>query len=225
MSHNSELLNRELVKLVPASLISNVACFAFYDYHPRDEKCIDITVCTKNAEIIEFYQRNKVSSVSLDCQSIPKEITLFRSSTGYLFYLIFNGDILFVVKSNGELQLSKTVCGVSRYEIIDNNCMGIVYLKVILKSDAVPLLYDDKFKCLGEEYHFKNSSKENSSPIVLQLQTKLTEAKYNVKCKENTLNELINLRQKVAFSQYQKLCPSWKDTIYKNMEEVTVIYI
>ncbi|KAJ0174153.1 hypothetical protein K1T71_010299 [Dendrolimus kikuchii] len=79
----------EVMKLVPASSIDDVACFALYDNHPRDQRYVDISVCTKKAEVIEFYQRNKLASITLNCPTTPEEITLFRNSAGRLFYLIF----------------------------------------------------------------------------------------------------------------------------------------
>lgn len=220
MALNLEIIRKDLVKLLPASVLEDISCFVFYDNYPTDGQDTDIVICTKSGEVMEFYQRNKLSSIILKCKSLPVEIVIYRQSEGKLFYLVSTGDELFILKKNGALILHKTLTEVSSFEIVDNNYNGFANLKVFFKSDAIPYVYDDNFQCLNDDScNLNQSHSDDNLPVVIQLKRKLTEARYCVQNNVKCLNEIVNLRQKVAYDLYLKQCLNLKDRVFTNPNE------
>lgn len=209
-------VRHDLIRLVPMSVINDIVCFVYYDNHPRDTKRVDIVICTKRGEVKEYFQRQVVSEVYLESIK-PLEIKIIRNSSCELFYLVAAKDQLIILSRKDKLYVHKKVTNVERYDLDDSLCQGQACLKIIRKDDAVPLIFDDKFESLGDRALLLSSiHTEETLPILTELNRKLIEAKYSIKCNENTYKELSNLRQLAAFTMYQKIHPNLEESVFKS---------
>lgn len=196
------MLRPEITRLVPASIVNNVSSFVFYDNHPRDQKLMDIVICSNSGEIQEFYQRDLICSLLLDNTSGPYSIKMLRNPEADLFYLVQTREDFFVLSRKETLKVIKRISSVEKYEIDDTKCTGRIQLKVYYKDDAIPLIFDDNLAIIEEN---TTTIEEDESPMLVEeLQSKLSEAKYNLECNEETYRELVNLRQMASYSIYQK---------------------
>ncbi|XP_028029737.1 uncharacterized protein LOC114242675 [Bombyx mandarina] len=196
------MLRPEITRLVPASIVNNVSSFVFYDNHPRDQKLIDIVICSNSGEIQEFYQRDLICSLLLDNTSGPYSIKMMRNPEADLFYLVQTREDFFILSRKETIKVVKRISNVEKYEIDDTKCTGRIQLKVYYKDDAIPLVFNDTLAIIEE---ITTMVEEDESPmLVVELQSKLSEAKYNLECNENTYRELVNLRQMASYSIYQK---------------------
>ena len=197
-----ENVKQALVHLLPQSVINDVACFVFYDNHPRDQRCLDITVCTRKGEIKEFYQRESINSILIENIIGISEILIIRNTKCDLFYLVVAQNEIIIISKKETLQLCFRISNVDKYKFEEASCRG---LKIFCNDDAVPVIFDDDMKKLEDAelilYHEKS---EDSLPIINQLKRKLIEAKYTTKHNENILNDYIKLRQLAAFQMYKK---------------------
>lgn len=214
-------VRQELVKLVPASLLNDIACFVFYDNHPRDQKHIDVTIATKNGEIKEYYKRDLVNSILLTGPYQPNELKIIRNSNCELFYLIVAGDELTLLSRKEQLDIHRRVVNVASYSLDDNVCRGQACLKIICKDDVVPMVFDENFDNLGDKALLLNGiNADDSLPILTELKRKLTQTKFSVKCNESTLKEFLSLRQVSALSAYQKIHPNNESLFNANSSKV-----
>ncbi|CAB3228837.1 unnamed protein product [Arctia plantaginis] len=222
MSQISENVRLMLVQLLPASIINDIKCFAFYDNHPRDEKNIDITICTGAGEVREYFQRDLVSSVNLQNEGVTTEIKLIRNKRCELFYLVAGGGELTILSRKEKLKIHERLIGVCNYKISDSACSGEAVLNVFLKYSEIPVVPDDNFKNFKPlEYSSSPSCPLLNEPIVTQLKIKLTEAKFTVKSNEQSLKEFLHLRQLICFSVYTKIHPKLGDSLFSdNLNEV-----
>ncbi|XP_053614498.1 uncharacterized protein LOC128677576 isoform X2 [Plodia interpunctella] len=210
-------VRQDIMRLVPSSIFNEISCFVYYDNHPRDDKFIDITVCTKSGEVKEFHQRELVSEVYLECPAIATEIKIMRNSECKLFYVITADDNLIILSRRDKLCIHRLVDNVERYDIEDSLCQGEAFLKIVRKDDAVPLIFDDNYESLGDKAQLLSSIRvEETPPVLMDLKRKLVEAKYSVKCNESTYREYLNLRQLAAFSMYRKIHPNLDESVFKS---------
>uniref|UniRef100_A0A2H1VZ46 SFRICE_010295 n=1 Tax=Spodoptera frugiperda TaxID=7108 RepID=A0A2H1VZ46_SPOFR len=211
-----------LTKLVPASVINNISCFVFYDKHPNDDKKIDIILCTGMGEVLEYYERTLVSSITLPNNAKPTSIKILRNSNCDLFYLVVTKERITILSGKDELVVHKVVDNVDKYDIDDGSCSGQACLRVFRKGDAVPHIFDDNFEQFKRpDISVTVSEAENDEtvPIIAHLMRKLTEAKYSVQHSERTYKELLDLHQKVAFESYKKIHPNLQNSVFKNGPE------
>lgn len=224
-----EHFRRVIVKLVPADVFKEITCYIFYDNHPRDERNIDITVCTKIGEVKEYYQRELVSSIKLDGMSKPSEIRILRNINCDLFYLVASKKDLFILSTKDKLQVHQIVTNVERYDINDVSCTGQACLRVFREDDAVPYIFDDDFQNFQRPDVSGTLTQRNNDetlPIITHLMRKLTEAKYSLKCNEKTYKDFLNIHQVVAFSMYKKIHPNLNDAVFKDgCKEVLMSYL
>ncbi|CAG9795741.1 unnamed protein product [Diatraea saccharalis] len=217
-----ENVRQELIKSVPLSTIELITCFVFYDNHPRDEKCLDVIVCTTGGKIVEYYKREVVCSLKLNTTTTASEIKILRNDNCDLFYMVVVGDEILIISRKQNLDVHRRVSNVDKYYIEDQSCRGQACLKVICKDDAVPIVFDENFDDLGRRAMLLSGlNADDTLPILTQLMRKLTEAKFSVKCNEKTLNELLSLRQMSALSSYQQVYPNSRESIFQgNSKEV-----
>lgn len=214
-----------LVTLVPAAVINEISCFKFYDNHPCDVKKLDVILCTKHGELKEYYNRELVCSTVIEDFGSPSNIILYRNTKGDLFYIVAARNRLFIFTRKNNIQLIERVNNVDKYELDDSACNGQACLKIVHTDDAVPLYFDENFLTLDNGLRYSHSTDE-TLPILTQLMTKLTEAKYSVKCNERAYNDLSNLRQVAAYSVYQENMPDFEDSLFideKNVNEVCIL--
>lgn len=205
----------ELARLLPSALLTEVTCFVLYDNHPRDQKLIDIIVGTSNGEIKEFYKRELINTLSLGGRYQPNDVMIIRNGNCDLFYLVVAGDELTIVSRTDKPQIHRRILNVDKYGIDDDVCRGQAGLKIIIKDDAVPLIFDDNFLDLGDKAFMLNRlNADDSLPILTELMRKLTETKFSVKCNEITLKEFMSLRQVSALSLYQKVHPNTEESVF-----------
>ncbi|KAJ8717875.1 hypothetical protein PYW07_005805 [Mythimna separata] len=219
MSELSENVRQVIVKLVPACVVNDISCFVFYDKHPSSDINIDITICTNNGEVKEYYQRDLVSAIKLRGVEKPREIKILRNANCDLFYLVFSKEEITILSRKDKLQIHQTVSSVEKYDISDPSCSGQACLRVFRKADAVPLTFDDNFENFKRpdiSTTFTETQNDDSLPIITHLMRKLTEAKYSVKYNEKTYKELLDLHQNVAFSTYKKIHPDLNDSVFKD---------
>lgn len=215
MPQITENIRPELTRLLPSSLLMEVTCFVFYDNHPRDQKLIDIIVGTSSGEIREYYKRDLVNSISLEGRYQPTDLKIIRNGNCELFYLVVAGDELTIISRKEKPQIHRRILNVEKYGIEDAVCRGQGGLKVIIKDDAVPLVFDDNFVNLGDTAFVLNGlHADESLPILTELMRKLTQTKFSVKCNENTLKEFLSLRQASALSSYQKVHPNTEESVF-----------
>lgn len=216
MSELRENVRQVLVKLVPASVINDIACFVFYDNHPKDDKKIDVTICTKKGEIKEYYQRDLVGNIKLDIR--PLQIRILRNNNCELYYLVEANENIIILSRKSTLKVHFKLSNVERCDINDNSCSGQASLRVFCKGDAVPITFTDSYEKPHElSESFSPAESDESYPIISQLKRKLIEAKYSVKCNEKTYKDLLNIRQTVAYSAYKKINPNIDEAL--SMEE------
>ncbi|XP_059060777.1 uncharacterized protein LOC131853763 [Achroia grisella] len=210
-------VRQDLVRLVPASIINDIACFVYYDNHPRDDNRIDVIICTNSGEIKELYQREIIKEAFFNCKSKPTEIKILRNNACEIYYLVAVDDSVIIFKRSNCLVVHRIVNNVERYDIEDSTCLGQASLKIICKDDAVPMIFDDKFESLGDRALLLSSiHAEETLPIITELNRKLIETKYIVKCNENVHTELLNLRQLTALMMYQKINPNLDESVFKS---------
>ncbi|XP_034835209.1 uncharacterized protein [Maniola hyperantus] len=226
----SNFMRQALHKLIPSSIIGEVACFVFYDHHPRDEKCLDVTICTKSGEVLEYYQRELISSLLVENTGEVKEIKILRNSKCELFYLLETWDEILILSKNDKLQVHNRISNIESYKVEDLECTGQASLKVIRKNDAIPLVFDDNFNHLTEKrIELNNAQSEELLPVVKQLMKKLTEAKYTTNHNEQKYKDYVNMRQAAAFSLFQRTTLKLEESVPKlrlneisNLLQVTV---
>ncbi|XP_075981142.1 uncharacterized protein LOC142979836 [Anticarsia gemmatalis] len=220
MSAMTDNVRQAIIQLVPASIVNDITCYVFYDNHPRDEKNIDILVCTKMGEAREYFQRDLVSSVDLETTTRLTDVKILRNSKCELFYLVAGGEELTILSRKDHLEIHQILNSVARYDISDSACSGQPTLKVICKNSEIPLTPDDNFENftpLNFSPSFGLPKNEESLPVIINhLMRKLVEAKYSVKCNEQCLNELLKMRQAVAFSSYKKIHPNLDESVFKD---------
>ncbi|XP_013187741.2 uncharacterized protein LOC106132763 isoform X1 [Amyelois transitella] len=206
----------DVISSLPHSIINEISCFVYYDKHPRDSKCIDIIVCTKNGEVKEFYRRELVGDLNIGTKAT--DIYIKRNSECELFYVIIADDNILILSRKDKPKVHHKIENVDRYEIEDSLCRGQARLIVIRKNDAVPLIFDEKFEMLGDKACLLSHLRveEGSSTVVTDLKRKLIEAKHTVKCNENIYKEYQNLRQLAAFSMYKKIHPNLEESVFKS---------
>ncbi|KAJ8717228.1 hypothetical protein PYW08_005627 [Mythimna loreyi] len=218
MSELSENVRQVIVKLVPTSVVNDISCFVFYDKHPSSDINIDITICTINGEVKEYYQRELLSTIKLRGDAKPIEMKILRNANCDLFYLVFSKEELTILSRRDKLEIQQTVSNVERYDISDLSCSGQACLRVFCKADAVPLIFDDNFENFKRpdiSTTFTESQNDDALPIITHLMRKLIEAKYSVKYNEKTYKDLLDLHQNVAFSTYKKIHPNLNDSVFK----------
>ncbi|KAM3963345.1 uncharacterized protein ACR2FA_002714 [Aphomia sociella] len=213
-----ENVREDLVKLVPLAVLNEMSCFVYYDNHPRCNKQIDVIICTNSGEVKEYFEREIVLEVNLDCPSKPSEIKILRNSLCNLFYIISAVDVVIILaRTYNTLYIHHIVNNVESYEIDDSGFIGQAYLKIISKDDAVPLIFDDNIRSLGHRALMMSSlTSEETLPVITELNRKLVEAKYIVKCNENAYKEFLKLRQITTLKIYQKINPNFRDSIFEN---------
>ncbi|CAG5049312.1 unnamed protein product [Parnassius apollo] len=218
---------KDLMTLVPQSIVNDISCFVFYDHHPRSNKTIDVLVCTQRREVIEFYKREQISAITLDTFKTLREVRSFRNTNCDLFYLVATEDELYILSSKKNLKVEHKVIDIESYEVYDSECSGQASLKLIRKDDAVPLFFDDNFENLIERsINYKIIQGNDLTPVLIQLMRKLTEAKYNVQCNENKYNEFVNLRRLATFYLYQTFCPNLDDSVFKiDIKEIPTLML
>lgn len=208
----SNTVLQDLKKLLPSSILEGVVCFCFYDEHPRDFKKIDIVVCTNRGEVMEFHNRELISSILLE-NTIIIDITSLRNEGCELFYFIHSKTQIIVLSVKEKMSIHLKINNVEKYDFVDNEFSGLPCLKVLLSEDAVPLLYDSNFKLLSPMESRKQQTED--FPVITHLSRKLTEAKYSVKQNESTLNDYIKLKQTAAFCFYERNCPNADNSVFK----------
>lgn len=226
MSTIPENVQQVLLQIVPAFIIKDIACFLFYDNHPRDEKNIDVIICTKMGDVREYFQRVLLSSVNVESECIQTEIRILRNSRCELFYLVFGGEELTILSRKDKLELHQKLNNVAKYELSDSACSGQATLKVYQKDNNIPLVPDDNF----QNFNYLDFSetlglplKQESEELITNLKRKLTEAKYSLKMNEKSYLDFINLRHEVAYSIYKKIYPNLEDSQFKDgMENVSI---
>lgn len=215
-------VRQEFIRLVPSCIVDDVTCFVFYDNnHPRVEKCIDITVCTKTGELKEYFQRDLVSSITLNATSEPTEIIILRNSYSELFYIVGNKDELFIVSTKETMQIHTKITNVDKFSVDDSSCNGQAYLRVTRKDDAVPIIFDDNFKSADVLFPVELSS--DSLPLVTELKRKCIEAQYSVKNYEKSIEGCIRLRHEATLLAYQNVHRNHNDSVFKSGSNVSII--
>ncbi|VVC97986.1 unnamed protein product [Leptidea sinapis] len=210
-----ENVRKDLIKLLPESLINSTICCCFYDNHPRDPRCLDITVCTDMGEVLEIYQREVVSSFLI--QNIKKivEIIPVRNERCELFYIVAADNQLIILTTKDQMHIHRRITNVDTYEMVDEQCTGKPYLKVICMDDGVPLIFDDNLNLTEKIMQSKSMNASKANPVMTMLARKLTEARFSVKTNENALNEFIKLKQTAAHALYEKERPNMQDAMFK----------
>ncbi|XP_050674410.1 uncharacterized protein LOC126971936 isoform X2 [Leptidea sinapis] len=210
-----ENVRKDLIKLLPESLINSTICCCFYDNHPRDPRCLDITVCTDMGEVLEIYQREVVSSLLI--QNIKKivEIIPVRNERCELFYIVAADNQLIILTTKDQMHIHRRITNVDTYEMVDEQCTGKPYLKVICMDDGVPLIFDDNLNLTEKIMQSKSMNASKTNPVMTMLARKLTEARFSVKTNENALNEFIKLKQTAAHALYEKERPNVQDAMFK----------
>lgn len=207
---------QNFVKLVPSSIVKDVTCFVFYDNHPCNDLKIDLIVCTSKGEIFELYEREILYESVVDTISQPKEICLHRNSKGDLYYLVTTSIELFIFSRTDTLVIVNKISNMERFALDDPACSGKIILQVWTNDDAVPLVFNENMERVTFLQDRSNDTEiEDNLPFVNMLKTKLTEAKYTVAQNEKALEDLLRLRQSVAFSTYCEMYPDLKESIFK----------
>lgn len=226
MSQSRIFIREALNKMLPSSIKGEIVCFVFYDHHPTDKRNLDVTVCTKEGEVLEYYKHEIISSLLLENSFIAEEIIIFRNSKCELFYILVSRHEIVILSTKEKLQVVNKVSNFESYTIEDLECSGQACLKIIRKDDAVPLVFDDDFINLTQkqiELNILNA--EESLSVVQELLTKLTEAKYTTKHNEMKLTEYVNMRQAAAFSLYENTTFKLEDSPSKlSLNKVSKIY-
>ncbi|XP_061720535.1 uncharacterized protein LOC133527510 [Cydia pomonella] len=205
----------EIIKdLVPSCVLNEITCFVFYDDHPAQSKICDITICTKYGEVKEYYKCEEVSSLFLGSEIQFTKMSILRNSQGHLFYLLAAQNEVIILSRKDKLAVHKKVSNVDYYDINDCACRGEACLKVVLKDDAVPLIFDDNFENLGERAAaLSGMYVDDSLPILTQLKRKLSQARYSIQCNEKTQREFMDLRKLTAYAASKKLHPNLDDSM------------
>lgn len=210
---------QELIKTVPASVLEDVACFVFYDNHPRDMTPIDITVCTKNGELKEYFRRDMLSSINLEASSAPTEILIMRNSNPNRFYIVGAEDELFIVSTIEKLNIHTKITNVDNYTVNDFSCSGQTFLKVTTKDDAVPLIFDENF--IRKDVSLSVKRQPNIPPIICMLHRNYTQAQYNINSLNKTLQEHVKLRHAATWLACHNLHPNHGDSAFRPNSDVS----
>lgn len=213
-----------LVTLVPAAVINEISCFKFYDNHPRDLKNLDVILCTLQGELKEYYNRELVCSALIEDCGSPSNIILYRNTKGDLFYIVAATNKLFIFSRKNTIQLVERVNNVDTYELDDWLCNGQACLKIVHTDDAVPLYFDENFLTLDNGLRYSHRDDE-TLPVLTQLMTKLTEAKYSVKCNERAYHETSSLRQIAAYAVYQETMADFEKSLFTDEKSVSQVRI
>lgn len=223
MSQIADNVRKEIVRLVPLSLVDEISCFVFFDHHPKDEHNFDITICTKRGEVKEFHQRELVQSVSLETSLTPTEIGIFRNRKSELFYYIAMEGELVILSRKEKLLVIQRVTNVESFDVNDPSCGGMASLRIIIKDDAVPLVFDDDFMKLTDRFTWRDMESDESLPLLVDLSRKLSEARYSYEINRNAYKSLINLRHKTAYTTYKQTNQHTDDTVFKSDDEPVCI--
>ncbi|XP_050352805.1 uncharacterized protein LOC126775089 [Nymphalis io] len=216
MNQISDNVSKLLKELLPSSVCNEVACFVFYDEHPRDDRNLDITVCSNRGVVQEFYQRELVDSILIENLAKVTEITILRNIKCDLFYLIAATNEIIIISKKENLQIHQRIKNVHTYKLEDLEGRGHASLTVILNDDAFPLVFDDNFSNPRERTITMDSDKaKGSHPIENQLLRKLNEANYTTKCNENIFKEYLKLRQMATFSIFQRSQTNLENSFFK----------
>jgi hypothetical protein len=216
----------QVKKLVPAAIIQDIACFVFYDNHPRDDRNIDLTICTNGGKIVEYFKRQVVATLRLNCMTAPSDVRIVRNSNCDLFYIVVAGDELSIVSKKNGISVHRQVNNVEKYEIEDVACRGQACLKIHCKDDAVPMVFDHNLEHLGDRaLVLSEIHADDSSLLLMDLMRKLTEAKFGVKSNQRTLKEFLRLRQLSALSYYKQISPNSKESVFQSKKMEVCSYI
>ncbi|XP_063626547.1 uncharacterized protein LOC134798140 [Cydia splendana] len=214
MLNISDFALEKIKDLVPSCVLNEIACFVFYDDHPAQSKIWDITICTKYGEVKEYYKCEEVSSLFLGSEIQFTKMSILRNSQGQLFYLLASQTEVIILSRKDKIAVHKKVTNVDYYDINDCACRGDACLKVVLKDDAVPLIFDDNFENLGERAASLSAMYvDDSLPILTQLKRKFSQARYSIQCNEKTRREFMDLRKLTAFAAAKKLHPNLDDSM------------
>ncbi|XP_013187742.2 uncharacterized protein LOC106132763 isoform X2 [Amyelois transitella] len=104
----------DVISSLPHSIINEISCFVYYDKHPRDSKCIDIIVCTKNGEVKEFYRRELVGDLNIGTKAT--DIYIKRNSECELFYVIIADDNILILSRKDKPKVHHKIENVDRVE-------------------------------------------------------------------------------------------------------------
>lgn len=215
MSPPPENVRPVLALLLPASILNDVKCFAFYDNHPQDERNIDITICTESGEVREYFQRDLVSSVNLENKGVYTEIKILRNKKCELFYLVAGSEQLTILSRKENLKIHKILFHVTDYKICDFDCSGEAVLHVYLKNCKNAVVPDDNYENFKPFDIFATPTAPPLNEfIITHLNKKLIEAKYSVKTNEKCLKEFLHVRQSICYSLYKKIHPKLGDCIF-----------
>ncbi|XP_073953789.1 uncharacterized protein [Choristoneura fumiferana] len=207
---------REVVaKLVPSSILEDIACFVLYDDHPAQRKNCDITICTKHGEVKEYFRREEVSSLLLRSNFKAAQIRIIRNNNCQLYYLVASDHEVVILSKINQLKVHQRVSNMESYDVDDYGYNGLASLKVVQKDDAVPLIFDDKFQRLSEQAIIMDGVHvDDSIPVLLDLKRKLVQTRYSIGCNVKSQNKLQDLRKLATFASYQKMHPSLEDSMF-----------
>ncbi|CAH2089508.1 unnamed protein product [Euphydryas editha] len=223
MNQTSPIILKTLEELLPRSVLNDIACFTFYDKHPRDKRTIDITICSNRGVVQEFFKKELIDSILIENVTKVEEIKLLRNSKCDIFYLVAVKNELIILSKKENLQFHKRIYNVHTYDLNDLDCKGYASLQIISIDDAVPLVLDENFDELRERsLTIENVNSNECLITVSNIMRKLTEAKYSTKCNDNTLKEYVQLRQMAAFAMYQRTETNIDNSVFKlNQSEIS----
>ncbi|XP_072942470.1 uncharacterized protein [Epargyreus clarus] len=187
----------DLYLLIPASVVNNVECYVIYDEHPRDKKDIDITICSKQGEVLEYYKKSLVSSTKIPYATDFRRISIVRSSNCDLYYLVeAREELIILSRKDNECPsiLFPRLRFVKTYELCDLHCTGAVTLKVITENSTKYYSIDNGFKIIDEM-----NENTNSDGISSALRNKLKEAIDNLQSNKKAYKQILELRQRAAY--------------------------
>lgn len=227
MQNLPENVREVISKLVPVSILDDIACFVLYDDHPAQRKNCDITICTKHGEVKEYFRREEVSSLLLRSNFKAAQIRIIRNSHCHLYYIVASDHEVVILSKENQLKVHQRVSNMDSYEVNDYGYRGLASLKVVQKDDAVPLIFDNKFQRLSDQAVIKSGIHvDDSIPVLLELKRKLVQTRYSVSCNVKSQNKLQELRKLATFAAYQKMHPSLDDSMFhQNFKQVNFIHI
>ncbi|XP_046970104.1 uncharacterized protein LOC124537332 [Vanessa cardui] len=216
MNQTSDNVSKLLEALLPSSICNEVACFVFYDEHPKDNRSLDLTVCSKRGVVQEFYQRELIDSILIENVSKVTEIMILRNIKCDLFYLVAATNEIIIISKKENLQIHQRIKDVHTYKLDDFEGRGQASLQVIRNDDAFPLVFDDNFSNPRERSLTMDRVKSQGSlPIENQLLRKLNEANYTTKCNETILKDYLKLRQMATYSIFQRRQTNLEHSLFK----------
>ncbi|XP_026492575.2 uncharacterized protein LOC113398179 [Vanessa tameamea] len=216
MNQISDNVSKLLEQLLPSSVCNEVACFVFYDEHPRDDRTLDLTVCSKRGVVQEFYQRELIDSILIENVGKVTEIIILRNIKCDLFYLVAATNEVIIISKKENLQIHQRIKDVHTYKLDDLEGRGQASLQVIRNDDAFPLVFDDNFSNPRERTVTMDKVKSQGSlPIENQLLRKLNEANYSTKCNEKIFKDYLKLRQMATYSIFQRTQTNLENSLFK----------